>query len=75
MVYYTARTDFMNHAFSKSHFVNYFEYYRTQLLLYKLKWNIYYKKDYVLIISSDHGGQKYLGDDNFSNHGFLTDEN
>ena len=31
--------------------------------------------EYALIISSDHGGQEYDGQDNLCNHGCLTPDN
>ena len=36
--------------------------------------NSSYKSEYILIVSSDHGGQLYLGEDEVCNHGCQMDK-
>ena len=69
LVYYTSHLDHVNHAYYRYHpkaigSVLMYE----QGLISLMKW-IDENPDYLLIVTSDHGGQLFHGEDNFCNHG------
>lgn len=56
-LYYTSRTDYFNHGWGRNSPTAYFHFYRSARLLESLaKYIEELKKNYVLVISSDHGG-------------------
>lgn len=57
-IYYTAVMDFWNHKFSKISIITYYYFFRLQRLLKGLMPWILKNQDYVLIVSSDHGGMQ-----------------
>ena len=75
LVYYNTEIDKNNHLFTKDHIKTITEEYNTEIWLIKLmKW-IDEHPDYALIVNSDHGGQKFYGEDDINNHGLNTDGN
>ena len=75
IVYYNTEIDKNNHLFTKDHIKTITEEYNTEMWLIKLmKW-IDEHPDYALIVNSDHGGQKFYGEDDINNHGLDIDGN
>jgi len=69
LIYYTQIIDSFNHGYSKEHPRTFSAAYAiNQGILEIMEW-INDNPDYVLILLSDHGGQAYLGEDNYCNHG------
>lgn len=75
LVYYTQIIDAFNHGYSKEHPRTFAASYAVNQAILKIMDWIDDNPDYVLILSSDHGGQAYLGEDNYCNHGCLTPGN
>ena len=64
-----------NHLLSKGHIKTIGEEYNTESWIIKImKW-IDEHPDYALIVNSDHGGQKFYGEDDINNHGLDIDGN
>ena len=75
LVYYNTEIDSNNHFFTKEHIKTISEEYNTENWLIKImKW-IDEHPDYALIVNSDHGGQKFYGEDELNNHGFDIEGN
>ena len=75
LVYYNTEIDKNNHLFTKAHIKTITEEYNTEIWLIKLmKW-IDEHPDYALIVNSDHGGQKFYGEDDINNHGLDIEGN
>ena len=75
LVYYNTEIDKNNHLFTKDHIKTITEEYNTEIWLIKLmKW-IDEHPDYALIVNSDHGGQKFYGEDDINNHGLDIEGN
>lgn len=75
-IYYTSIPDHYSHFWGKYSLETYFYVYRQQemiLSLIKMLRNKHPKMAFVL--SSDHGGQKFVGEDVVAVHGFNTDDN
>ncbi|KAL4427374.1 hypothetical protein ABPG74_002345 [Tetrahymena malaccensis] len=76
IIYYSSQTDSLNHAYSKSHSYNFFQFFQiNKLFIQLIKYFQANLKDTVIFISSDHGGQFFNGEDNFCNHGCVNDSN
>lgn len=75
LIYYTQIIDSFNHGYSKEHPRAFAVCYAvTQGILKIMEW-IDDNPDYALALLSDHGGQAYLGEDNYCNHGCLNPGN
>ena len=69
ILYYTTEVDEFNHRNGKAHIYTILHVYITEKMIEKIiKW-IDTHEDYALIITSDHGGQNFLGEDMIRNHG------
>ncbi len=74
LVFYSQYIDHLNHAYYK-----YFPKTIANTLKFEegilsfIKW-VDENPDYVLFVSSDHGGQNFRGEDNFCNHGCIDFE-
>ena len=69
ILYYTTEVDQFNHIFGKTHIYNVLQMYITEKMIIKLMDWIDSHDDYALIVSSDHGGQEFYGEDSLRNHG------
>ena len=69
IIYYTTELDHFNHLFGKSHIYTVLQMYITEKMIEKLMEWIDINDDYVLIVSTDHGGQEFFGEDALKNHG------
>jgi predicted AlkP superfamily pyrophosphatase or phosphodiesterase len=75
MLYYTTLIDHMNHAFGKEHIKTFKTTYAVErTVLDMIQW-IDKNPEYALIVTSDHGGQRFDGEDNYCNHGCITNLN
>ena len=69
ILYYTTENDHLNHLFGKSHgYAIVSSYITEKMILNLMKW-IDNNNDYALIITTDHGGQDFYGEDFIRNHG------
>ena len=69
ILYYTTEVDQYNHFYGKAHIYTILQMYVTEKMIEQLmKWTDAHE-DYALIITSDHGGQNFLGEDILRNHG------
>jgi len=69
ILYYSTEVDHFNHCFGKTHIYNVLQMYITEKMIERIiKW-IDDHEDYALIITSDHGGQEFFGEDALRNHG------
>ena len=75
LVYYNTEIDKNNHFFTKEHIKTIFEEYNTENWIIKIMEWIDKHPDYALIVNSDHGGQKFYGEDDLNNHGFDIEGN
>ena len=75
IVYYNTEIDKNNHLLSKEHIKTIFEEYNTENWIIKIMEWIDKHPDYALIVNSDHGGQKFYGEDDLNNHGFDIEGN
>ena len=69
ILYYTTEVDQFNHIFGKTYIYNVLQMYITEKMIIKLMDWIDSHDDYALIVSSDHGGQEFYGEDSLRNHG------
>ena len=69
ILYYTTELDHFNHLFGKKHYYSILNSYLTEKMIFKLMNWIDENPDYALIITTDHGGQKFYGEDLLRNHG------
>ena len=69
ILYYTTEIDHFNHVFGKTHIFNVLQMYITEKMIEKLIEWIDMNDDYALLVSSDHGGQEFFGEDALRNHG------
>ena len=75
IIYYNTEVDKYNHLLTKEHIKTIGEEYNTENWIIKImKW-IDEHPDYALIVNSDHGGQKFYGEDDINNHGFDIEGN
>ena len=75
LIYYNTEVDKYNHLLSKGHIKTIGEEYNTESWIIKImKW-IDEHPDYALIVNSDHGGQKFYGEDDINNHGLNIEGN
>ena len=75
LIYYNTEVDKYNHLVSKGHIKTIGEEYNTENWIIKImKW-IDEHPDYALIVNSDHGGQKFYGEDDINNHGLDIEGN
>ena len=75
LIYYTQIIDAFNHGYSKEHPKAFAASYAINKGIIKIMEWIDENPEYVLILLSDHGGQTYLGEDNYCNHGCLNPGN
>ena len=69
ILYYTTEVDEYNHLYGKAHIYTILQMYMTEKMIEQIiKW-IDIHDDYALIITSDHGGQNFLGEDAIKLHG------
>lgn len=69
LIFYTSRIDHYNHSFDKRNYKTIINVFSVEMgLLGVAEW-IDSNPEYALIISSDHGGQRYNGQDDICNHG------
>ena len=69
ILYYTTEIDHFNHVFGKTYIYSILQVYITEKMIERIiKW-IDEHEDYVLIVTSDHGGQEFYGEDVLINHG------
>lgn len=69
ILYYSTEVDHFNHCFGKTHIYNVLQMYITEKMIERIiKW-IDDHEDYALIVTSDHGGQEFFGEDALRNHG------
>ena len=69
IIFYTMRIDHLNHSFDKKHFTTMIDVYGIEKILTNLFAWADTNEDYAVIVSSDHGGQPFNGEDNICNHG------
>ena len=69
IIYYTTELDHSNHLFSKYHVNTVLQCYITEKMIIRLMEWIDNHEDYALIVTSDHGGQEFYGQDGIKNHG------
>ena len=70
ILYYTTEMDHFNHLFGKKHVNSIVNSYITEkMILYLMNW-IDDNPEYALIVTTDHGGQEFYGEDLIRNHGF-----
>ena len=75
LIYYTQIIDAFNHGYSKEHPRAFSASYAINKGIMQIVEWIDENPEYVLILLSDHGGQAYLGEDNYCNHGCLNPGN
>ena len=75
IIYYNTEIDKYNHLLSKGHIKTISEEYNTENWIIKIMHWIDEHPDYVLIVNSDHGGQKFYGEDMINNHGLDIEGN
>ena len=69
ILYYTTEVDEFNHRNGKNYIYTILQMYITEKMIEQIiKWTNLHE-DYALIITSDHGGQNFLGEDMLRNHG------
>ena len=72
ILYYGNKIDHINHNFFKEHINVVFQMYLTEKLIIRcINW-CWDHPDYAFFFVSDHGGQKFYGEDNIINHGNNT---
>ena len=69
VLYYTTELDHFNHMFGKRHGYSIISSYLTEKMIFNLMNWIDENSDYALIITTDHGGQDFYGEDFIRNHG------
>jgi hypothetical protein len=69
IIYYTTEVDHFNHLYGKNYINTVLQMYITEKMIERIMDWIDVNEDYVLIVSSDHGGQKFFGEDSLINHG------
>ena len=75
ILYYYTEIDHYNHIYSKNHIYNIINVYLAEKMIQKLmKW-VDKNDDYALIISADHGGINYYGEETLRSHGEDTPGN
>ena len=75
IIYYNTEVDKFNHLLSKGHIKTITEEYNTENWIIKLMEWIDEHPDYALIVNSDHGGQRFYGEDDLNNHGLNVEGN
>lgn len=73
--YYTMKIDHLNHSFDKHYIGTIINVYGIETTLLGLHRWADEHPEYAIIVSSDHGGQPYNGQDNICNHGCDVDGN
>ena len=69
IIYYTTVLDHFNHLFGKNHVYDIAQAYITEKMIQNLINWINNNPDYALIITADHGGESFYGEDILRNHG------
>ena len=75
ILYYTSGIDHYNHGFGKDHPTTIGVLHATEKNILNIIDFIDENPEFALIVSSDHGGQKFYGEDNFCNHGCQEGDN
>lgn len=73
--YYTMRIDHLNHSYDKKYIGTIIDVYGIETTILGLHRWADEHPEYAIILSSDHGGQPYNGQDNICNHGCDLDGN
>ena len=69
ILYYTTEVDTSNHFYGKAHIYTVLHMYITEKMIEQLiKW-VDLHDDYALIITSDHGGANFIGEEMIRQHG------
>ena len=69
ILYYTTEVDTFNHFYGKAHIYTVLHMYITEKMIEQLiKW-VDLHEDYALIITSDHGGANFMGEEMIRQHG------
>ncbi len=69
IIYYTTEVDHFNHLYGKHYINTVLQMYITEKMIEKIMAWVDAHDDYVLLVSSDHGGQRFFGEDSMRNHG------
>ena len=69
IIYYTTEVDHFNHLYGKHYINTVLQMYITEKMIEKIMAWVDEHDDYVLLVSSDHGGQRFFGEDSMRNHG------
>ena len=69
ILFYTNEVDHYNHLFGKNHIYTILQMYITEKMIEKIMEWIDIHNDYALIVTADHGGQEFYGEDSLKNHG------
>ena len=69
ILFYTTEVDHFNHFFGKTHIYNVLQMYITEKMIERIMEWIDNHDDYALIVTADHGGQEFYGEDTLKNHG------
>ena len=75
IIYYNTELDKYNHLLTKEHIKTISEEYITENWIIKIMEWVDEHPDYALIVNSDHGGQKFYGEDDINNHGLDIEGN
>ena len=75
IIYYGNKIDHINHNYDKNHVRAMLQIYLTEKLLVRLIYWCYDHPEYAFFYASDHGGQKFYGEDNIVNHGDNSEGN
>ena len=75
IIYYGNKIDHINHSYDKNHVRAMLQIYLTEKLLVRLIYWCYDHPEYAFFYASDHGGQKFYGEDNIVNHGDNSEGN
>ena len=69
ILFYTTEVDHHNHIYGKNHIYTSLQMYITEKMIKRIMEWINIHDDYALIITADHGGQEFYGEDSLKNHG------
>ena len=75
ILFYTTEVDHYNHLFGRNHIYTVLQMYITEKMIERIMEWIDNHDDYALIVTADHGGQAFYGEDSLRNHGEDYDGN
>lgn len=75
LIFYTMIADHLNHSLNKRSSITLQHTYSIEMDILKIMEWIKTNDDYALIVSSDHGGQLFNGEDDVCNHGCMVPGN